>query len=67
VDNTQPTAAKRNRAPRVPPKWIEGRTSITIRAVPATIGYYGLRPDTKFVSWYDTYGSYRQGAKVAQV
>jgi hypothetical protein len=66
VDNTQPTAAKRNRAPRVPPKWIEGRASVTVLASLATKEYYDLHQDTKFVSWHDTYGSYRQGAKVAQ-
>jgi hypothetical protein len=45
------------------PGWLESRTISSVRASDATIAYYGLRP-TKFLSWYDKYGAFRQGALV---
>ena len=56
--------SKLNMAPRVPPEWTKQRTSVTLRASPAMIGYYGLHADTKFSTWHDVYGAFRQGARV---
>lgn len=44
------------------PKWLEQRTSVTVRNVPASAGYYGI--DSKFLAWHDVYGRFRQGARV---
>jgi hypothetical protein len=63
MEETVPTAKKKNRAPRVPPKWIEGRVTQTVRASDATLAYFRLAA-TKTLSWFDTYGTFRQGARV---
>lgn len=44
------------------PEWLKQRTEVTVRVTPGTAGYYGV--DSKFLSWHDVYGAFRQGAKV---
>ena len=46
------------------PEWTKTRTVVTCRASAALVSYYGLSDGTKFVSWHDVQGAYRQGARV---
>jgi hypothetical protein len=45
------------------PDWVKQRSEVTVRMSEATRLYYGLA-EAKFVSWFNVYGAFRQGAKV---
>lgn len=46
------------------PEWLKQRTAPAVRVNAATAAYYQL--DAKVVSWHDSYGNFRQGARVGQ-
>ena len=47
------------------PSWLGQRKALTLRAAPETVAYYGLQEGTKFLSWFDCYGTFRRDAKVS--